>query len=143
MADYKSLNYNPEDMGLNCPKQQLTEEDGYLYPYLVDKWARSRMEDPIEFDWNRVCRVEKIDIDEKWDETPIAQSAKRNGYKYMMVICRCPNPKHDVMKHLMRIPPTDFDEHCPQCISEEMYRISCLRGEREEKNEKLKREKER
>ena len=128
MSEYKNIG---EFQMPNTTAQKLDEKDAYLYYYEHDVWAEKRMEDEIKFDWNKVCRVRKIEIDEEWDKTPIAQNAKKQGYNYMMVICECPNPKHGIMRHIMRVPPTDFDEHCPTCISEEMYRVISLRAERD------------
>ena len=125
--------------GINLQKNEEGTVKPYLHDYLVDKWARDRMEDPIEFDWGRVSYLHEIEVDEEWDKTPLALHAKEKGFNFVMVVCECPNPEHGIMKHIMNVPPSDFDKHCPKCIDREMLRIMQLRLDR--KYENMKREK--
>ena len=118
-----------------------TDEKGEkVYNYLealeTDKWARERMEEPIEFDWNRISTVKRLEIDESWDSSRLALDSLKRKEGYMRVVVQCPNPKHNIFKMVMHENPTERELKCPCCITEEMDRILSLRFIRDMKARK-------
>lgn len=121
---------------VNRPKAEGEVLYNYLKPYEIDKWARDRMEDPIEFDWGRVSELDAIETDEKWFDSPMCKASLAKGYRYQKVLVVCPNPEHGTFNTIMNDPPNERDLKCPHCITKEMNRILSLRYLRDEENRK-------
>ena len=108
-------------------------DTSYYGPWENDRWARSKGEPPVEFDWSRVCDLTIEDEDTEWQKTPLAKKWNAQGKKHRRWIATCPNPKHGLQKTIV----VDAYHYkgkgkCQMCITDEINRIIDLRARRDE-----------
>ena len=102
----------------------------YFEPYEIDKFARDRMLEPIEFDWSRICELDAIEEDREWYKTDFYQMCHAKGLDHKRFLVNCAT--HGYFKQIIMQPPTPkIGYKCQRCITAEIDRIVNLRSLRD------------
>lgn len=105
-----------------APAQEGAEVTPYFEPYEVDKFARDRMLEPIEFDWSRVSELDPIEEDTEWYDTPFYKMCVKKGLNHRRFLVSCPT--HGYFKQTIMTPPAPkIGYKCQRCITAEIDRI--------------------
>ena len=128
MNDYKIADFTEmPDVEVN-----LTDKDGYFYPFEHDAWAESTMNEDkaITFDWSRIEDVDLVDKDNEWETHPLNRSWSKRGIVTSRWLVSC--QKHGFFKTVFVEKPENRQlGKCPHCITDEINRIIDLRAKRE------------
>lgn len=122
-----------------APAQEGAEVTPYFEPYEVDKFARDRMLEPIEFDWSRISELDPIEEDKEWYDTPFYKMCVKKGLNHRRFLVSCPT--HGYFKQTIMEPPAPkIGYKCQRCISDEIDRIVNKRSVRDNEYRKKLRE---